>query len=163
MNPLPSVWPHPSTRTPQLMLAGALLMLTLGQAGGAALAQDSGKPYDNRRPNPEARAARQRQQAEAMARLSPLQRQQYFAARRELEQRLSNQRLDQLQQAERCLVPARDVTAIERCQQTSQQQAMELRRAWQREQAALRQRFNLPAWQPGRHRTGSAPDSRKGA
>lgn len=163
MNPLPNIWPHPSTRTTQLLLASALLVLTLGQAGGAAQAQDSSKPYENRRPNPEARAAMQRQQAEAMARLSPLQRQQYFAARRELEQRLSNQRLDQLQQAERCLVPARDVAAIERCQQSSQQQAMDLRRVWQREQAVLRQRFNLPGWQPSRNRTGSTPTSRKGA
>jgi hypothetical protein len=92
-----------------------------------------------------------------------MQRQQYFAARRALEQRLSSQRLDRLQQAERCLMPARDVAAIERCQQTNQEQAMAFRRAQQREQAELQKRFNLPDWQRGRHRTGSKPDSKKGA
>ena len=162
MNLLHSVLPKAGMRRAQLLLAGSLLLLTLGQSGGSALAEDSGKGY-GRRPNPEARAAMQRQQAEAMARLSRQQRQQYFAARRQLEQRFSSERLNQLQQAERCLVPARDVAAIERCQQTNQEQAMAFRRAQQREQAELQKRFNLPDWQRGRHRTGSKPDSKKGA
>jgi hypothetical protein len=163
MNPLHSVLPKTGTRPARLLLAGALLVLSLGQAGGAALAQDAGKTYYGRRANPEVRAARQRQQAEAMARLSPQQRQQYFAARRQLEQRFSSERLNQLQQAERCLVPARDVAAIERCQQTNRQQAMEFRRDRQRERAELQKRFNLPEWQRGGQRAGSRTDSKKGA
>jgi hypothetical protein len=163
MNPLHSVLPKTGTLPAQLLLAGALLVLTLGQAGGAALAQDAGKAYDGRRANPEVRAARQRQQAEAMARLSPQQRQQYFAARRQLEQRFSSERLNQLQQAERCLVPARDVAAIERCQQTNGTQAMEFRRDWHRERAELQRRFNLPEGQRGGQRAGSRADSKKGA
>lgn len=162
MNLLHSVLPKAGMRRAQLLLAGTLLVLTLGQSGGSALAEDSGKGY-GRRPNPEARAAMQRQQAEAMARLSPQQRQQYFAARRQLEQRFSSERLNQLQQAERCLVPARDVAAIERCQQTNRQQAMEFRRDRQRERAELEKRFNLPDWTRGGHRAGSRADSKKGA
>lgn len=163
MNPLHSMLSNVGTRPAQLLLAGSLLVLTLGPSGDAALADDAGKAVYGRRSNPEARATMQRQQAEAMARLSPQQRQQYFTARRELEQRAGSQRLDQLQQAERCLVPARTVAAIERCQQINQQQAMEARRSWQRDRAALQQRFNLPEWQRGRHRAGSKPDSKKGA
>jgi hypothetical protein len=96
--------------------------------------------------NPERREAMQRQQAEAMSRLSASQRQQYFAARRELEQRGARQRLEQLSQAERCLVPARDLTAVERCQRTQQQQAMQQRRQQMADLAQLRRRFGLPGW-----------------
>jgi hypothetical protein len=101
--------------------------------------------------NPERREAMQRQQAEAMSRLSASQRQQYFAARRELEQRGARQRLEQLSQAERCLVPARDLTAVERCQRTQQQQAMQQRRQQMADLAQLRRRFGLPGWgkEPG--------------
>lgn len=119
----------------------AVALLNLGLTGGPALAEAEGY---GRRPKAERREVRQRQQAEAMAKLSPLQRQQYFAARRQLVQRQSSQRLDQLQQAERCLVPARDVTAIERCQQTLKRQAMEAHRARMRELAELQERYNLP-------------------
>jgi hypothetical protein len=96
--------------------------------------------------NSEQREAMQRQQAEAMSRLSASQRQQYFAARRELEQRGARQRLEQLSQAERCLVPARDLTAVERCQRTQQQQAMQQRRQQMADLAQLRRRFGLPGW-----------------
>ncbi len=116
-------------------LAGALLILGASQAGGgAALA------------NPERREAMQRQQAEAMSRLSTSQRQQYFAARRALEQRSASQRLEQLSQAERCIVPARDRAAVESCQRSQQQQAMQQRRQQMADLAELRRRFGLPGW-----------------
>lgn len=138
---------HTMARPPaaRLLLAGTLLILSFGLAGGPALAENDSEGY-GRRAHPERREARQRQQAEAMAKLGPRQRQQYFAARRQLEQHLSAQRLDQLQQAERCLVPARDVPAIERCQQSLKQQAMEAHRQRMRELAELQERFGLPGW-----------------
>ncbi len=105
--------------------------------------------------NPERREAMQRQQAEAMSRLSASQRQQYFAARRELEQRGARERLEQLSQAERCLVQARDLTAVERCQRTQQQQAMQQRRQQMADLAQLRRRFGLPGW--GKEGGPSAP------
>lgn len=131
------------SRPARLLLAGTLLILSLGLAGAPALAEDDGEGY-GRRARPERREVRQRQQAEAMAKLSPLQRQQYFAARRQLVQRQSSQRLDQLQQAERCLVPARDVMAIERCLQNLKRQEMEAHRARMRESAELQERHKLP-------------------
>jgi hypothetical protein len=70
-----------SRRRP-LLLAAALLLLASPLNGGKALA--------------EGREAIQRQQAEAMTKLSTQQRQQYFAGRRELEQRQSAQRLEAL-------------------------------------------------------------------
>jgi hypothetical protein len=68
------------SRPARLLLAGTLLILSLGLAGAPALAEDDGEGH-GRRARPERREVRQRQQAEAMAKLSPLQRQQYFAAR----------------------------------------------------------------------------------
>lgn len=132
---------HPA----RLLLAGTLLILSFGLAGAPALAENDGEGY-GRRANPERREASQRQWAEAMAKLSPQQRQQYFAVRRQLEQQQAAQRLDQLQQAERCLVPASDVAAIERCQRSLKQQAMEARRLRMRELAELQERFGLPGW-----------------
>lgn len=64
-----------------------MLILGASQTGGAALAE--GNAY-GQRPDPACREAMQRQQAEAMSRLSNSQRQQYFAARRNLEQRSAN-------------------------------------------------------------------------
>lgn len=110
-------------------LAGALLLL----AGGPLLAQSqSGSP------------TLQRQQAEAMSRLSATRRQQYFAERRQLEKRISSQRLDQLSKAEGCFVKARDLPSIESCQRSQKDQAMEQRRRWMTERAELQRRFDMP-------------------
>ena len=151
MNLLPSLLPTalPKARLVRragqgpapLVLAGALLILGVSQVGAAAYAEGSGS---GRRPDPERREARQRQQAEAMARLSSQQRQAYFAARRQLEQRLAAERLDQLNQAERCIVPARGAEAVAACQRTLQQQVMEQRRRWMSERTELQRRFGLP-------------------
>jgi hypothetical protein len=88
----------------------------------------------------------QRQQAEAMSRLSATRRQQYFADRRQLEKRISSQRLSQLSKAEDCFVKARDLAAIESCQRSQQDQAMEQRRRWMTERAELQRRFGMPSW-----------------
>jgi type IV secretory pathway TrbL component len=121
-----------------LPLAVALLILGASQVGGGAVLAD-----------PARREAIQRQQAEAMSRLSTSQRQQYFAARRNLEQRSANQRLEQLSQAERCIVAARDVAAVESCQRSQQQQAMQQRRQQMADLAELQRRFGLPGWGKG--------------
>ena len=88
----------------------------------------------------------QRQQAEPMSRLSATRRQQYFADRRQLEKRISSQRLSQLSKAEDCFVKARDLAAIESCQRSQQDQAMEQRRRWMTERAELQRRFGMPSW-----------------
>jgi len=88
----------------------------------------------------------QRQQAEAMSRLSATRRQQYFADLSQLEKRISSQQLDQLKKAEGCFVKARDLPAIESCQRSQQDQAMEQRRRWMTERAELQRRFGMPSW-----------------
>lgn len=118
-----------------------MLILGISQGGAAAFAEGTGY---GRRPNPERRETMQRQQAEAISKLSSQQRQAYFAARRQLEQRVSVERLEQLSQAERCMVPARDVDALQSCQRNLQDQAMEQRRRWMTERAELQRRFGLP-------------------
>jgi hypothetical protein len=141
MNLLNTLLPKGVRQPASLLLAGALLLLGVNQVGAAAFAEGTGS---ERRPNPERREAMQRQQAEAMAKLSSQQRQAYFAARRQLEQRLAAERLDQLSQAERCMVSARGVEAVASCQRTLQEQAMEQRRRWMTERAELQRRFGLP-------------------
>ena len=134
-----------------LLLAAALLLLASPLQGNAA--QDEG------------RAAMQRQRAEAMGRLSTQQRQQYFAAWRQLEQRQASQRLEQLEQAERCLLQARDVPAVETCQKRFTQGERSLRQVRMRELGELQARFNLPGWggpRPGQ-RDGTRPEKTKGA
>ena len=123
-------------------LAAALFLL----CSGPLLAQSQSGSPAVQRPNPERREALQRQQAEAMSRLGATRRQQYFADRRQLEKRISSQRLDQLGKAEGCFVKARDLPAIESCQRSQQDQAMEQRRRWMTERAELQRRFGLPGW-----------------
>ncbi len=143
MNLLHTLLPRARQHPAPLLLAGTLLILVISQAGNAAFAAGSGY---GRHPNPERREAMQRQQAEAIAKLSSQQRQAYFAARLQLEQRVSVERLDQLSQAERCMVPARDVDALQSCQRNLQDQAIEQRRRWMTERAELQRRFGLPGW-----------------
>ena len=126
---LHSLLPSRPRRSAPLLLAVALLLPGLGQASPA-------------------HAERQRPQAEAMAKLSSEQRQAYFAALRQLEQRLAAERLAQLSQSERCLVPAKGVAAIETCQRNLQEQRREQRRRWMAERADLQRRFGLPGWNP---------------
>lgn len=127
------------------LLAGALVLL----CGGPLLAQPQPqplqqKPLQQQWRNPERREVMQRQQAEAMSRLSASQRKQYFAARRDLEQRSARERLEQLSQAERCIVPARDLAAVEVCQRTQLQQTMQQRRQQMADLVELQRRFGLP-------------------
>ena len=146
MTPLNGVLNNLKKGPVSLPLAVALLILGASQVGGGAALAD-----------PERREAMQRQQAEAMSRLSTSQRQQYFAARRELEQRSASQRLEQLSQAERCMVPARDLAAVESCQRSQQQQAMQQRRQQMADLAELRRRFGLPGWGKGAGQQKPAP------
>lgn len=113
-----------------LLLAAALLLLA--SPLHAIAAQGEG------------REAMQRQRAEAMSRLSSQQRRQYFTAWRQLEQRQTTQRLAQLDQAERCMVQARDVPAVEVCQRSFVEGERTLRQTRMRELGELQSRFNLP-------------------
>lgn len=126
-------------------LAAALLLL----CSGPLLAQSQSGSPAGQRPNPERREALQRQQAEAMIRLSATRRQQYFAASRDLEKRFASKRLDQLSQAERCIVPARDLAAVETCQTKLQKEDRQLRRQFMADQAELQRRFGLPDLRQG--------------
>jgi hypothetical protein len=124
-----------SRRRP-LLLASALLLLASPLQGGKALA--------------EGREAMYRQQAQAMARLSTLDRQKYFAARRELEERQSAQRLEALKETESCTVTARDEAAVERCQKQFIRRSRESRRSQMNQLAELQRRYKLPGWGSGR-------------
>jgi hypothetical protein len=145
-----------SRRRP-LLLASALLLLASPLQGGQALA--------------EGREAMQRPQAEAMTKLSTQQRQQYFAARRDLEQRQSTQRLEALKESESCVLKAGDGAAVERCQKQFIRRTKESRRSENTKLSELQRRFNLPGW--GSDRAGEKgggqkpakvnPDSKKGA
>jgi hypothetical protein len=140
-----------------LLLAAALLLLASPLQPGKALA--------------EGREAAQRQQAEAMAKLSSQQRQQYFAARRELEQRQSSQRQEALKETEGCVMKARDVAAVERCQKQFIRKTKESRRSENTKLSELQRRFNLPGWgsersvekEGGQKPAKAKPDSKKGA
>lgn len=121
---------HP--RRHPLLLAAALLLLAGPFQGGPALA--------------EGREASLRQQAEAMARLSGQQRQQYFAARRDLDQRQAAQRQMALKESESCVLQARDATAVERCLKRFLRSTRESRRSQMEQLAQLQRRFNLPDW-----------------
>ena len=121
-------------------LAAALLLL----CSGPLLAQSQSGSPAVQRPNPERREALQRQQAEAMSRLSATRRQQYFADRRQLEKRISSQRLSQLSKAEGCFVKARDLAAIQSCQRSQHQEVRQQRRQQMAELAELQRRYGLP-------------------
>ena len=121
-------------------LAAALLLL----CSGPLLAQSQSGSPAVQRPNPERREALQRQQAEAMSRLSATRRQQYFADRRELEKRISSQRLSQLSKAEGCFVKARDLAAVQSCQRSQYQEVRQQRRQQMAELAELQRRYGLP-------------------
>ncbi len=121
-------------------LAAALLLL----CSGPLLAQSQSGSPAGQRPNPERREALQRQQAEAMSRLSATRRQQYFAERRQLEKRISSQRLDQLNKAESCFVKARDLPAVQGCQRSQHQEVRQQRRQQMAEFAELQRRYGLP-------------------
>ena len=144
-----------SRRRP-LLLAAALLLLASPLQGGQALA--------------EGREGAQRQQAEAMAKLTTQQRQQYFAARRDLEQRQSSQRLEALKESEGCVLKARDAAAVERCQKQYIRKGREARRSQMNQLAELQRGFNLPGWggerggeKEGNQQPGKAKsDSKKG-
>lgn len=144
------------TRRQPLLLAAALLLLASPLHGGQALA--------------EGRQATQRQQAEAMAKLSSQQSQQYFAGRRELEKRQSSQRLEALKEAEGCVLKARDVVAVEGCQKQYLRKIKQARRNQMNQLAELQRRFNLPGWgaerggdKDGGQKPGKTKSNNKGA
>lgn len=144
-----------SRRRP-LLLAAALLLLASPLQGGQALA--------------EGREGAQRQQAEAMAKLTTQQRQQYFAARRDLEQRQSSQRLEALKESEGCVLKARDVAAVEGCQKQYLRKIKQARRNQMNQLAELQRRFNLPGWgaerggdKDGGQKPGKTKSNNKGA
>ena len=121
-------------------LAAALLLL----CSGPLLAQSQSGSPAVQRPNPERREALQRQQAEAMSRLSTSQRQRYFAELRDLQLRFFNERQNRLAEAERCVVPARDRSALEGCQRSQDKLAKQQRRQQMADMTELRRRFGLP-------------------
>ena len=121
-------------------LAAAFLLL----CSGPLLAQSQSGSPAGLRPNPERLEALQRQQAEAMSRLSATRRQQYFDERLQLEKRISSQRLDQLNKAESCFVKARDLPAVQGCQRSQHQEVRQQRRQQMAEFAELQRRYGLP-------------------
>ena len=88
----------------------------------------------------------QRQQVEALTRLSPSQRRAYVQAQRSLEQRLHGRRITLLDQSERCLGQAASQEAVQACAQAGQRSRMELRRQEMTELMEIQQRFGLPSW-----------------
>lgn len=122
-----------------VLLITALVILGGIQASEAA-------PGDRSRPGSERRQAMLRQQAEAISRLSTSQRQEYFTELERLEQRRSRDQLQQLSEARRCMTQARDIAAIETCQQARQALRRQQRRELKSSMAALRQRYGLPGW-----------------
>lgn len=133
-----------------LLLVTALVILGGMQASEAA-------PGDRSQRMGERRQAMLRQQAEAFSRLSEHQRQEYFTALEQLEQRRSRDQLQQLSEARRCMGQARDLSAIEACQRAQQDQRRQRGRERRAAMAELRQRFGLPEWGGRRH--GSQPGS----
>lgn len=126
-----------------LLLVTALVILGGTQAGDAA--PDGGsKAWGERR------QAMLRQQAEAISRLSTSQRQEYFTALERLEQRRSSEHLQQLAETRRCMTQARDLSAIETCQRSQQEQRRQQGRELKAAMAELRQRYGLPGWEGGR-------------
>ncbi|MFM7674599.1 MAG: hypothetical protein ACKO5F_03195 [Synechococcus sp.] len=145
---LPRPFPHP----PRQSRVGGLLLGTLLLAGGAASAQaQSWSPWrpappqsPAQRPVEPSREDWERQQAQALERMSNWQRRTYFQDRRNLERRQSDQRLSLLSQAERCLDQARGLQAIQACQQREQLDRSDQRRRQMEELTQLRQRYGLP-------------------
>lgn len=121
-------------------LAAALLL-----GSGTALAQQPPGPGPNG-PHQEQRQVMQRQQVEALTRLSPSQRRAYVQAQRSLEQRLHGRRITLMDQSERCLGQAVSQEAVQACVQTSQRSRMELRRQEMTEMMEIQRRFGLPGW-----------------
>lgn len=153
--------PGPSLR-PRRAAALALLLAVTG-ASGAALAQPyppygaplPGQPYDDSwfaqqttPPVPGDRrgwAERRQQEVEAIARLSPSQRREFFNARRSLERRQADQQISLLNSTERCLEQARGTQAVQACLQQELRQRLQQQRQQRSELGQLRQRFGLPA------------------
>ncbi len=124
----------------QLALAAALMLA----CSGVAFAQSQpGRPASERSIR-EQRETFQRQQLEAMGRLSASQRQRYFAELRDLQLRFFNERQNRTAEAERCVVPARDRSALEGCQRTQDKLAKQQRRQQITDMTELRRRFGLP-------------------
>ena len=84
------------------------------------------------------------QRLKAFTAMGPAQRQGFFQAQRSLEERFYRQRLNQLNQSERCLDQARGQSAVDTCLQTAQQARRDLRRQEMAEWQAVNQRFGLP-------------------
>lgn len=104
------------------------------------------------------REASLQQEAKALSALSPADLKRYFAARRELERKSSDQRQLQLRSLEDCLQRTRQSSRPDQCLEQARQQRRLERSQWMREISALRRRYQLPSiqrrpgqqvWQPG--------------
>jgi hypothetical protein len=111
----------------------------------------------------ERREAQLQQESQALSALSPSDLRRYFAARRELERKSSDQRQAQLRSLEDCLERSRQSSGAGTCLEQAGQQRKRDRSQWKQHIAALRQRYQLPPmrgrslqgrpgqqlWQPG--------------
>ena len=125
-----------SARSTALVLGGTAL------TGTPALAEPATAPWSGQGSDQVQKLKSQR--LKAFTAMGPAQRQGFFQAQRSLEERFYRQRLNQLNQSERCLDQARGQSAVDTCLQTAQQARRDLRRQEMAEWQAVNQRFGLP-------------------
>ena len=92
------------------------------------------------------RPSLQEQEAQALARLSLPDLRNYFEARRQIERRGSDLRLAQLRNLEDCLQRTRQRATADACLEQARVQRERDRAQWMRDLVALRQRYQLPAF-----------------
>ena len=128
-------------------LSAALLVtgttLTGTALTGKALAEPATAPAP-RQTSEQVQKLKKSQRLEVFTKMSPAQRQEFFQARRSLEERFYRQRLSQLSQTEGCLGQANGQSGVDACLQTAQQARRDLRNQEMGEWQALNQRFGLP-------------------
>lgn len=132
----PRPWPRPHGLAATLLLSLALAPLP-GLADAPAARRVELRP----------------EEAQALLRLHPAARRDYFEARRQLERSSSEQRLAQLRQLEDCLSFARQRSVAETCLTQAQQRQWQQRRQGLAEQMSLRQRYGLPDLRPWQQRS----------
>jgi len=82
---------------------------------------------------------------DALSRLTPAQRSEYIQGLRSIEQSRSSERLQQLDQAQTCLGPAANPTAVKSCWQAFASASQKSRAEQAQQQQALAERLGLPA------------------
>jgi hypothetical protein len=139
------------TTAPRLIVLGIVFSIAASTATGSSAWAG------------ERREAQRQQEAQALSTLSPSDLKRYFAARRELERKSSDQRQAQLRSLEDCLERSRQPAGAGTCLEQAGQQRKRDRSQWKQQMAALRQRYQLPpmrgrslqgrpgqqVWQPG--------------